>query len=80
MVQVSFFVAGSAYDHPIPDGLLSVIWAHGQKQDQYTFEYRTGVHVPTATNPQFYKDDEFKYHGFVGNRGTATVDFSQRSE
>lgn len=59
---------------------MNVIWAHGQRQGQYTFNVMpSGVNVAGASDKAFYKDDELKYHGFSINRGTAAVDFSSKS-
>ena len=59
---------------------MNVIWAHGQRQGNYTFNVMpSGVNVQGASDKDFYKDDELKYHGFTQNRGTMSVDFNSRS-
>ena len=55
-------------DQSIEEGLMHVIWAHGQTFGQYSHAPRSGLEADGGKNPDFYKEDELKYHGRK-NRG-----------
>ena len=47
---------------------MHVIWAEGQKPGKYSHSPRSGIEADNPTEPEFYKEDEIKYHGRK-NRG-----------
>ena len=55
-------------DHSIEEGLMHVIWAEGQKPGRYSHSPRSGIEADEPGEPEFYKEDEIKYHGRK-NRG-----------
>ena len=55
-------------DHSITAGLMHVIWAEGQKPGRYSHSPRSGIEADNPSEPDFYKEDEIKYHGRK-NRG-----------
>ena len=55
-------------DHSIEEGLMHVIWAEGQKPGKYSHSPRSGIEADNPEEPDFYKEDEIKYHGRK-NRG-----------
>ena len=55
-------------DHSIENGLMHVIWAQGQNPDKYSHAPRSGIEADNPSIPDFYKEDEIKYHGKI-NRG-----------
>ena len=55
-------------DHSIEEGLMHVIWAQGQNPQKYSHAPRSGIEADNPSIPDFYKEDEFKYHGKI-NRG-----------
>ena len=63
-------------DHGIEPGrLMQLIWAHGQDADMYSHIPLSGLERgPDPSIPDFYREDELKYHG-KENRGVDTIDF-----
>ena len=55
-------------DHSIEAGLMHVIWARGQESGKYSHAPRSGIEADNPSDPEFYKEDEIKYHG-KKNRG-----------
>ena len=47
---------------------MHVIWAEGQKPGRYSHSPRSGIEADDPGEPEFYKEDEIKYHGRK-NRG-----------
>jgi hypothetical protein len=63
-------------DYNITDNFMHVIWAQGQDAGNYVHRPQTGVDVvSTASDPNFYKPDELKYHGHNDHRGVRTMNF-----
>ena len=61
-------VADHPSDHSIETGLMHVIWAQGQESGKYSHAPRSGIEADNPSDPEFYKEDEIKYHG-KKNRG-----------
>ena len=68
--------ANGPTDHSIIDDQMHVIWATGQEQGQYSHRPHSGLESKdeTASVPNFYHDDELKYHG-KDNRGVSSINF-----
>ncbi|KAJ8306575.1 hypothetical protein KUTeg_017120 [Tegillarca granosa] len=66
-------------DHSFIDKPMHVIWARGQDEGNYVHNKQTPSGIDGVTtqvsDPQYYKVDELKYHGFTGHRGTTTINF-----
>ena len=58
---------------------MDVIWAKGQEPGNYIHSPRSGIESGNG-DPNFYREDEFKYHGKPGNRGKATLNFFGKFE
>jgi len=61
-----------------------VIWARGQEHGEYVHSLPSGLDpTAAATNkpsvPLFYTQDEIKYHGFRGQRGSILIDFQSKN-
>lgn len=69
-------VANGPTDHSILNDNMHVIWAVGQKQGEYSHSPHSGLESSTeeASVPNFYHDDELKYHG-KENRGISSINF-----
>jgi len=61
-------------DHHLLDEEMHVIWAVGQEQGMYSHTPASGLETGQASVPNFYQDDEFKYHGKT-NRGVTSINF-----
>ena len=60
---------------------MDAIWAKGQEAGNYIHNPRSPSGIERGSgDPNFYREDEFKYHGHVGNRGRATLNFFGESE
>jgi len=55
-------------------GPLYVIWAFGQDQGDYSHIPASGLERGDPSVPDFYRDDELKYHG-KENRGVEVINF-----
>ena len=64
-------------DHDIEGGLMHIIWAVGQKQGKYSLAPRSGIENGKPSIPDFYKEDEIKYHGKV-NRGARQLNLMEK--
>jgi hypothetical protein len=64
-------------DHSIEEGLMHVIWAVGQKQGMYSHAPRSGIENGNPSIPDFYKEDEIKYHG-KKNRGARQLNLMEK--
>uniref|UniRef100_A0A1B0CTC1 Putative drebrin n=1 Tax=Lutzomyia longipalpis TaxID=7200 RepID=A0A1B0CTC1_LUTLO len=62
-------------DHAIVDDFMSVIWARGQEPGRYVHSPLSGLETEMASVPEFYKQDELKYHGGKMQRGLASINF-----
>lgn len=65
-------------DLPILDEHMHVIWARGQDQGDFVHFPATGIDGVPASSlniPNYYRDDEFKYHGHSSHRGVTTINF-----
>lgn len=71
-----FILATERTDYNISDDFMHVIWAQGQDTGNYIHRPQTGIDVvSTASDPNFYKPDELKYHGHNDHRGVKTMNF-----
>ncbi len=52
---------------------MHVIWALGQEYGREVHFPASGLEAGTSKQPNFYRRDELKYHGHVGQRGVTTV-------
>jgi len=68
--------ANGPTDHSILDEEMHVIWAVGQQQGEYSHSPKSGLETEEASLPDFYHEDELKYHGKV-NRGTTSINFKK---
>jgi hypothetical protein len=66
--------ASEPTDHTIK-GLMHVIWAKGQQPGNYIHSPKSGIETESPSVPQFYAEDEIKYHGHKGQRGVTFIDF-----
>ena len=66
-------------DHSVEQGLMHVIWAHGQTHGQYSHAPRSGIEADEPSIPDFYKEDELKYHG-KKNRGDRKMELLTSEE
>ena len=68
--------ASGPTDHSIVNENMHVIWALGQDQGDYSHSPKSGLESSgvTASVPDFYHDDELKYHG-KENRGVTSINF-----
>ena len=68
--------ANGPTDHSIIDENMHVIWAVGQEQGQYSHRPSSGLESKDEepSVPDFYHDDELKYHG-KDNRGVTSINF-----
>ena len=68
--------ASGPTDHSIANEHMHVIWAAGQDQGDYSHSPHSGLETSAATAsvPDFYHDDELKYHG-KENRGVTSINF-----
>ncbi|XP_052090398.1 uncharacterized protein LOC127727039 [Mytilus californianus] len=67
-------------DLPILDEHMHVIWARGQDQGDYVHSPATGIDGVPASSlniPNYYRDDEFKYHGHRSHRGVTRINFRE---
>ena len=62
-------------DHSIGDELMTVIWAIGQKHQEYNHNPKTGIELCMASDIFFYRKDVLMYHGHRGQRGAASINF-----
>lgn len=62
-------------DHAIKGEEMHVIWAKGQEQGSYVHHPLSGLEREKPSIPNFYRDDEFKYHGHRSQRGVTTINF-----
>lgn len=67
-------------DHSIVDDLMHVIWARGQEPGQYVHVPASGLEKEHTSVPDFYKQDELKYHGHRMQRGFTTFNFFDTQE
>jgi hypothetical protein len=66
--------ANSPTDHSIGMEEMHVIWATGQEQGAYSHSPASGLETGEPSVPDFYKEDELKYHG-KENRGVVSINF-----
>ena len=68
--------ANGPTDHSIVEEEMHVIWATGQEQGMYSHSPASGLEskAEEPSQPDFYKDDELKYHG-KKNRGVTSINF-----
>ena len=68
--------ANGPTDHSIEEAEMHVIWATGQEQGGYSHSPGSGLESKKEepSVPEFYKDDELKYHGKT-NRGVTSINF-----
>ena len=68
--------ASGPTDHSIVNENMHVIWALGQDQGEYSHSPKSGLEsgAVTPSVPDFYHDDELKYHG-KENRGVTSINF-----
>ena len=66
--------ANGPTDHSITNEDMHVIWAVGQEQGMYSHRPPSGLEAGDPSVPNFYHDDELKYHG-KDNRGVTTINF-----
>ncbi|XP_076093914.1 uncharacterized protein LOC143064737 [Mytilus galloprovincialis] len=67
-------------DLPILDEHMHVIWARGQDQGDFVHFPATGIDGVPASSlniPNYYRDDEFKYHGHSSHRGVTRINFKE---
>lgn len=64
-----------AWDHPIEDEFMHVIWAKGQELGKYVHSPKSSLEAGNVSLKNFYKPDELKYHGHGRQRGMAIIDF-----
>ena len=69
-------IATHPSDHSIEEGLMHIIWAHGQNPEKYSHAPRSGIEADNPSIPDFYKEDELKYHGKIhrGDRKLQLMD------
>ena len=77
MVFRKQLTANHQSDHSIEAGLMHVIWAVGQKQGSYSHAPRSGIENGNPSIPDFYKEDEIKYHG-KKNRGDRQLSLMEK--
>lgn len=63
-------------DHSLT-GSMSVIWARGQEHGMYVHFPKSGLEKEKASIPNFYAQDEIKYHGQSKQRGVLFMNFSE---
>jgi hypothetical protein len=68
-------IATEPTDHSIVDAQMTVIWARGQEPGQYVHSPHSGLEKGSASDPEFYKADEIKYHGQKDQRGVVSMNF-----
>jgi len=61
-------------DYPLK-GSMHVIWARGQESQEYNHRPSSGLETEKTSVPEFYAQDEIKYHGHRGQRGVVLIDF-----
>ncbi|CAG0924291.1 unnamed protein product, partial [Notodromas monacha] len=61
--------ASEPTDHSIVDDEMTVIWARGQEPGMYVHSPASGLEQGAASDPDFYRPDEIKYHGKKDQRG-----------
>eukprot|EP00092_Neocalanus_flemingeri_P024776 GFUD01026865.1.p1 GENE.GFUD01026865.1~~GFUD01026865.1.p1 ORF type:complete len:678 (-),score=153.52 GFUD01026865.1:380-2230(-) len=66
--------ANGPTDHSITNEEMHIIWATGQEQGMYSHSPASGLEAGNPSVPNFYHDDELKYHG-KDNRGVTTINF-----
>lgn len=54
---------------------MHVIWARGQEPKKYVHVPKSGIEVDKPSVPDFYKQDELKYHGHGSQRGVTSINF-----
>ncbi|CAL8142378.1 unnamed protein product [Orchesella dallaii] len=64
-------------DHSIA-GTMHLIWARGQEHGEYVHLPKSGLEREKPSVPNFYAQDEIKYHGQSKQRGVRFIDFSER--
>ncbi|ODM97332.1 Cell surface glycoprotein 1 [Orchesella cincta] len=64
-------------DHSI-DGTMHLIWARGQEHGEYVHLPKSGLERGKPSVPNFYAQDEIKYHGQSKQRGVRFIDFTER--
>jgi hypothetical protein len=74
-----YIVTGSNNNDPADYNLTSrmqLIWAYGQNPNQETYKHEppSGLSTEGVSNPQYYANDEFKYHGSGSQRGVLSID------
>lgn len=52
---------------------MHLIWAKGQDKNKVSHWFDMGENK--TQDGDFYRDDELKYHGYIGNRGATTINF-----
>ncbi|ENN79445.1 hypothetical protein YQE_04089, partial [Dendroctonus ponderosae] len=67
-------------DHSIEEDLMHVIFAQGQEPGRYVHVPESGVETPQASQKDFYKPDELKYHGHRNQRGVASINFFEEKK
>jgi hypothetical protein len=63
-------------DNSIEDGRMHIIWSHGQLKDSFSHAPLSGLENGSPGIPDFYKEDELKYHG-RRNRGLVKLNLLQ---
>ncbi|CAH0551188.1 unnamed protein product [Brassicogethes aeneus] len=66
-------------DHSIVDELMHVIFAQGQEKGKYKHVPKSGVESDNASEKDFYKQDELKYHGHGSHRGAILLNFLEET-
>lgn len=64
-------------DHDL-SGSMKVIFARGQEHGEYVHTPKSGLETENPSIPNFYAQDELKYHGNDGQlnqRGVTMIDF-----
>ncbi|CAG0924190.1 unnamed protein product, partial [Notodromas monacha] len=69
--------ASEPTDHSIVDDEMTVIWARGQEPGMYVHSPASGLEQGAASDPDFYRPDEIKYHGKKDQRGVISLNFYQ---
>ncbi|KAK3090959.1 hypothetical protein FSP39_016057 [Pinctada imbricata] len=73
--------AAESVDFSITNSFMHVIWARGQDAGNYVHVPPTGIDgSTTASDPNYYKVDELKYHGHASHRGVRTLNFMLDTE
>ncbi|XP_076440342.1 uncharacterized protein LOC143279906 [Babylonia areolata] len=65
-------------DHSLDNEVTHVLWAVGQQRDGrglYNHSPNSALETPNVSLPDFYRQDELKYHGHNGQRGAAAFNF-----